>query len=178
MSDAPIRLRCRMNPELSIRAMRAGIKEKPLRARRPWMRFAVLIICVVLGMFGGNALARLGWMPPGEVALGFGLGFLAALVLWQVTWSRQSRRVARRFERAQQIAGETEMELGPEGFTMRSQLGESRMRWAAVQAVFALAGGSALRIGATTIAMPDEALPEGMTPEDLRARIENWRAAA
>lgn len=74
-------------------------------------------------------------------------------------------------------AGATTASFGPDGITLRDDVSSRDMTWAAVDAVKAKKGVTVIRSGISMIAIPDKALPEGLTPKAFRARIAEWRAA-
>lgn len=72
-------------------------------------------------------------------------------------------------------AGETEALFGPGGVTLTDEVSHRRMSWAAVDSIKAQKGVTVLRSGISMIAIPDAALPAGMTPDAFRSQLSDWR---
>lgn len=72
-------------------------------------------------------------------------------------------------------AGETEAVFGPDGVTLSDAVSRRELGWAAVDAVKGVRGATVLRSGISMIAVPDAALPQGLTPQAFRARLAEWR---
>lgn len=70
------------------------------------------------------------------------------------------------------------IEVGPEGFRARTRLREAALSWLAVDEVFDLPRGLAVRAGLFILPIPDALLPPGLDREALKARVAAWREDA
>ena len=74
-------------------------------------------------------------------------------------------------------AGKTKAIFGPEGITLTDDVSHRQMRWAAVDAIKRQKGVTVIRSGISMIAVPDSALPEGMTTKAFSAQLADWKRA-
>lgn len=74
-------------------------------------------------------------------------------------------------------AGETVGVFGPDGVVLKDDVSESRHDWASIDGVAAARRSTVLRTGIAMIAVPDAALPDGMTPKAFRAQLAEWQRA-
>jgi hypothetical protein len=74
-------------------------------------------------------------------------------------------------------AGETTAVFDAAGAVFTDAVSRAELRWAAVDAVVGVRGATVLRSGVSIIAIPDRALPAGLTPPAFRARLEAWGTA-
>lgn len=72
-------------------------------------------------------------------------------------------------------AGETEVTFRPEGLILTNRIERREMDWAAIDAVRGARGVTVLRSGISMIAIPESALPDGMSGKTFRSRIAAWR---
>lgn len=75
-------------------------------------------------------------------------------------------------------AGETEAVFDPTGLTLTDDVSCREHRWAAIDAIKGQRGVTVLRSGIAMMAIPDTALPQGLTPAEFRSRLQSWRGAA
>jgi hypothetical protein len=104
------------------------------------------------------------------VLAGFGL---VILVLQRTRMARFYGVLAEHWARTGDMAAtfdENGMELTQRG-------AEMRFGWTAVDAMVPVRGATVFRIGMTMITVPDRTLPDGLTGEAFRARIDGWRCA-
>lgn len=127
----------------------------------------LLAVTVGLGAYG---------IGPAFVGAGLvGAAFLIAVfgVLQRTRMRTFAEVIARHWERA----GDTVAEFDPGGLRLRDDLSERRFDWAAIDAVAKGRGVTVLRTGVSMVAIPDTALPDGLSPKDFRDRLRQWRAA-
>ena len=74
-------------------------------------------------------------------------------------------------------AGETEASFDANGLILTDDVSRRDLAWAAVDAVKGQRGVTVIRTGISMIAIPDATLPEGMTGQIFRARLNAWRQA-
>ncbi|MBT8389655.1 MAG: hypothetical protein KJP13_08410, partial [Altererythrobacter sp.] len=72
--------------------------------------------------------------------------------------------------------GEISLRIDAQGVDMRDDVSMQRYAWAAIDAVQKAKGATVLRTGMSMIAIPDAAIPEGMSASDFRARLNGWRS--
>jgi hypothetical protein len=121
------------------------------------------------------ALGAAGIEPVFVVA---GLVGAAVLVVWFVVLQRvRMRRFAEIIGSHWDRAGETRATFGPSGAVFATTVTRTDLAWAGVDAIAAVRGATVLRSGVGMLAIPDAALPPGLTPVAFRARLEAWRSA-
>ena len=74
-------------------------------------------------------------------------------------------------------AGEISVRFDARGMDMRDDVSERRFQWGAIDAVQKTKGATVLRSGMSMIAIPDTAIPEGLTAKEFGARLNDWRSA-
>jgi len=74
-------------------------------------------------------------------------------------------------------AGQTEAVFNASGVRLTDAVSSRELSWAAVDAVKGQNGVTILRSGISMIAVPDQDLPDDMTAEEFRARLDAWRTA-
>lgn len=74
-------------------------------------------------------------------------------------------------------AGETEAVFGPDGMVLTDAVSRREFDWAAIDAVKGQRGVTVIRSGISMIAVPDGALPDGMSGKAFREQLAAWRAA-
>ncbi|MFY0636248.1 MAG: YcxB family protein [Vannielia sp.] len=173
-----IECRYRVSPEMLMAAIGAGRTPRGGRRRPGWFFPLCVAGGVVIGLLAVAVQEALGVQISGAVVLAFCLGFLAGLGLWQISWMRRARQIAAAHEEVAEAAGDVVSRFGPEGIESRSQVGQSFHHWGAVTGISEIAGGTALRLGAIAMPVPDSALPEGMGGAVFRAALEGWKGAA
>lgn len=139
------------------------------RAHVPVVLGAALFVAVLLG-----AARVLG--PGAEIAVlaGAGLGFGAAFLVVLFA-NRRMRKAVLGFEDRR---GDVAARFAPAGLEFRSAFDSQEIAWPAIDAVLPIEGGTALLSGGLVHAVPDAALPEGLTPEAFRDRLNAWLGAA
>ncbi len=73
--------------------------------------------------------------------------------------------------------GEISVRFDASGMEMTDALSERRLKWGAIDAVQKAKGVTVLRSAMAMIAIPDGALPEGMSAKAFRAQLNAWRIA-
>lgn len=64
------------------------------------------------------------------------------------------------------------------GISEQSGLGRIDVVWDAVDEIAAIRGATILRLGAMCFVVPDNALPEDLSPDALRIDLAAWQSAA
>lgn len=107
------------------------------------------------------------------------LGLVAGFAIYTMFLNRAYRRVARLMAGNPVYAGPVTAVLDTGGIEIRGQSSLSRLGWEAVDEVLELDSGAlALVVPTEMLPLPAAGLPDGITLEDLKARIEAWRDAA
>lgn len=73
--------------------------------------------------------------------------------------------------------GAISLTLSEEGTRFIEAHGFSQQTWGAYEAIIAVKGATVLRAGAMQYPIPNDALPEGLTPEAFRAQLQEWKDA-
>ena len=172
-------------PDRTVRVMIAYDRALWRRAMTGWWQSVVppapfvqraifwAVIWAGLGMLAG-AVTIWGLTPYYVVAGLIG----AALLIGVFTYLQRTRMsqfwnvIGTHWDRA----GMTEAVFGPTGVTLTDAVSHRELSWAAIDAVAAVRGGTVLRSGISMIAVPDAALPDGMTARDFRSRLATWRS--
>lgn len=74
-------------------------------------------------------------------------------------------------------AGETEAVFGPDGMSLTDDVSHRTLAWTAIDAISGQRGVTVIRSGISLVAVPDTALPVGMTGKDFREQLAEWRAS-
>jgi len=67
--------------------------------------------------------------------------------------------------------------LSEEGARFTEAYGFSQQTWGAYEAIIAVKDATVLRSGAMQYPIPNDALPEGLTPDAFRAQLREWKDA-
>ena len=142
----------------------------------PFVR-RVIFWAVVWGLVGLLAmiLAVLGLSPAFVLAGLIGAGFLVGVFayLQRTRMDRFWDVVGTHWDKA----GAARADFGPGGIHISDSVSRRELAWPAVDAIGAQRGVTIIRTGIAMIAVPDDALPEGMTGKAFRAKLEGWRNA-
>lgn len=175
MSEA-IHLTYTTSPDLMKRASTSWARPplRPMQQLLRWLGFvaagAILgVLLVATGLF-----AR---MPDGFWTGGL-VGFYAGLALWLFVHTRNARKLLGFSDALNARAGETQMTLSHKGVATSTQIAKGEMTWPCIDQVIELPDATVLRAGAFVYPIPDGALPEGITPQELRRRVHVWKGTA
>ncbi|MBB3993211.1 hypothetical protein GGR95_000839 [Sulfitobacter undariae] len=162
-------------PEMLHRAMLSWAQ--PVRSRRAKM------LRVVLGAVGFVVLvaAIVVLLQYDIVSRGFLLGgligFYAGLILWYVIHRTSTLKLVGFSDAAMKRQGMIETVFCADHVTMTTQISKGRMDWRFFDDVSALTDATVLRAGAMVYAVPDAALPHGVSPAAFRDDLIRWREA-
>ena len=142
----------------------------------PFVQRAIFwaIIWVLIGLLAG-AVTLFG-LTPYYVAAGLvGAGALIAVFtyLQRTRMSRFWNVIGTHWDKA----GVTEGRFSADGVELTNAVARQYLSWAAVDAVKGRRGLTVLRSGISMIAVPDSALPHGMTGQGFRDQLREWRSA-
>ncbi|QDC08116.1 hypothetical protein FHY55_02160 [Oceanicola sp. D3] len=168
-----ISLRYRADAALILRAMAGSPKD---RATQRWwsaVGFGVGALVAGLALFSASVWS----LDAGGMLLVF-LGFALCILLWWLVGAQRQRGLAAQLTSYATREGEVTGTAGPGGLDLRSGLIESHINWAGVDEIYPVSGGTAMRLGAAVLAVPDAALPEGMSAEVFRTQLDSWRGGA
>ena len=164
-----------LEPALYWKATKAAIKAKGKdRSRQRVWKVAVWFALVFFLMW----VLRLDVVQEVERVLLAG-AFIAGAVVTAVVqfgnvWLLRAR-LKSTLEQTQTLQGPFSVEFGPDGCRFCSPLSNSNLKWQAVEEIIDLRTGTGLRSGLLVYPLPNDALPDGMSPEDFRERLETWR---
>ena len=135
---------------------------------------AVFWAVVWLGLLVlAGAIGQFGLSPVLVIAGILGAGVMvAAFAYLQRTRMRQFYRIVGAHW---DNTGEIAVRFDAQGVEMRDDVSERRYAWAAIDAVQKAKGATVLRTGMSMIAIPDAAMPQGLSTSDFRARLNGWR---
>ena len=177
---APIVLRQKWSPEILQEIMALVQAQAQARSKpKAWKFIGLIFLGSMLVTIGLDTLAkRLGASIATE-AIAFGVGMLVSLLFWKALAVRATRRWTETESTTESRLGETEVTVSERGIAAVHPLSESFSAWKGV--VDVLDGPLALHVmttPTTSLPLQDSALPDGMTRQDLRARIDHWRRTA
>ncbi|WP_299412708.1 hypothetical protein [uncultured Sulfitobacter sp.] len=106
------------------------------------------------------------------------LGFCAGFLVVDRIYKGQMRTIVKTAQDAAARQGPVHMVLRPEQVTVSSRLSETTMDWRSVDRIVRLPDATVLQLGGGVTAVPDSALPEGVTPEQFHNDVTKWLEAA
>ncbi|MGR3792405.1 hypothetical protein [Vannielia sp. SX4] len=173
MSALPetLEFHCRLSREEMSRAIALG-------GREGWPLWVFMLIgCGLVIGICAMLIHIDDWGLPPEAGLFFGVGavFWAGLSWLPFVWGR--RRDLEMALRLQDGDGGYTLRIGPEGILQAGQRVRWQGSWALVEEARDIGNATGIFMAGGLIMVPDKALPEGVSPEDFRARLERWRAA-
>lgn len=168
----------RVEPALYWKATKAAVRVRGKDKSRQWIwKVAAWFALVFLLML----LVRLDAVRDVESIVLVGAFIVGSVVIAAIqygnTWLLRTRLTSS-LEQTQSLHGALSVEFGPEGCRLDSAISHSSLKWQAVDEIIDLGAGTGLSSGLLVYPIPNEALPDGMSPEDFRQKLESWRAAA
>lgn len=73
--------------------------------------------------------------------------------------------------------GNIRLTIGPGGLSEQSGIGRMDIVWDVVEDIESLPGATVIRFGGMCFAVPDTALPDGLSPDQFRDQLISWRDA-
>ena len=73
--------------------------------------------------------------------------------------------------------GDMTAEFDETGARFTQEHAQMTFAWSAVDDVVRTRGGTVFRIGMSMITVPDDVLPDGLSPKDFRTQLNAWRTA-
>ena len=151
---------------------------KPERSRREKsVRIAFGVVCYVALIAGALVLLRYD-LVTNQMLAGVGLGMFAGVGFLVAMHQRSMKKIKKFTHDAMSRHGVTDAVFRAEGVEMTSQISTSQMDWLCFDEIMPLTDATVLRTGAALYAVPDVALPSGVTPEQFRSDLQNWQEAA
>ena len=169
------KLTYQLTPDMLQRAMMSWAN--PLRSRAQKLRrgvFGFIIFCVLVTLL--VVLLRYEIVTNGNL-VGLLVGFYGAIGLWFVTHRYSSRKLFGFSNDALARHGPVEAVFNADHVTMTSKISTGQMGWLCFDDITALADATVLRAGGMVYAVPDAALPDGVTPAAFRADLTRWKEA-
>lgn len=173
MSDDDIELEYELSPELQLKAAYGWSAHEGERGL-PKFTFAQVIIWLL--MFGSILAGLQNWVPK-NVAFGFLLGLAVSALVNMVTCLVGNQKIKALYGLRAQDTMRVLLKLSPQGFSTDDPLVTSRYSWPAVDAIVKLKDASGIRMGASTIAVPNTALPADLSPVAFRNKLREWMKA-
>lgn len=124
----------------------------------------LLMVTLVLGALG---------VEPVLVAAAV-VGMAVLVAIFVILQRVRMRQFARAIGAHWALAGETVAVFDASGVVFTDAVSRTDLRWAAVDAVTEVRGATVLRSGVSMLAIPDRALPQGLSPSAFRARLLAW----
>ncbi len=168
----------RVEPALYWKATKAAVRVRGKDKSRQWIWKVAAWFALVFLL---TLLMRLDVVREAERAVVVG-AFIAGCVVTAAiqlgnAWLLRAR-LKSSLEQTQSLHGSLSVEFGPEGCVFNSAVSHSTLKWRAVDEILDLRTGTGLRSGLLVYPLPNEALPDGMSPPDFRQNLEEWRAAS
>lgn len=160
-------------PALFQKAMTLPIKQVPL-----WKTLlmnigagvgAVAVMVVII-------LAMRLWFPerdPTSFIVGLAFGYVSLLLIWHL----QHRKHVRFHTRHDAQTGQNDITLDANGIVTAKPSIRTEMTWDFVQGFRTIAGATLIDLGAVRLIVPDDALPDGETPENFLGQLQSWKDA-
>jgi len=106
----------------------------------------------------------------------FTLGYAACLFSWKRSYSKQADYASMQMSLTndQRISAD----IDPSGMHFESTLGKCFVTWAAITEIWHMDGATILRSGAQSIALPDNALPDGVSVDGFVEQLSNWKSVS
>ncbi len=169
-------LKYQPSAEMLNRAMMVWAKPQHSR-REKSARIAIGVIFYVALMAGVFVLLRYD-LVTNQMLAGVVLGMFVSVGFLVAMHQRSMKKIKRFPHDAMARHGVTDAVFRAEQVEMTSQIGTARMDWLCFDEIIPLAEPTALRTGAVVYAIPDVALPNGVTPEQFRADFQKWQEVA
>ena len=169
----PVELRYRMTPDTLFQAAFGWMVRRPEGGAAflpPWLLFVSLLLLAAI------LADHQAWLPPG-VSSGFILGIGLMLLSSSLAGVLGNRRIKGLYEKSYVGNIDVVARLDSDGVIFRDAKTEACYDWTAIDDVIALRSATGLRLGASTLSIPDSGVPPEMTPLELRQRIRDWIAA-
>ncbi|MEM1160644.1 MAG: hypothetical protein AAGJ28_06900 [Pseudomonadota bacterium] len=132
----------------------------------PWMALGAVITALT-----GILLQEYGLAAPDDAMLaGAAVGVLSVLAFIRLLIVLGARIAVSADDETN-----VEVTLRQAGVEVKTRNMSSAFAWAAINRVVTFKGGFGLRVGTLVYAIPETALPDGQSREDVIARIETWR---
>jgi hypothetical protein len=156
-------------------AMMSWAKPQRTRAqklRRFGLGFVAYIILVaaIVALLQAQVLSD-------EMLLGAAAGTVMTFLLWAAVHWYSTRGLMALAHGALARHGPVEVVLCADYIDISSQLSKGRMDWLCVDGVDRIADATVLRVGGVVYAMPDTALPAGVTPDTFYTDLTAWKEA-
>lgn len=164
-----------IEPSLYWRSTKAITKERSKERSRVWIWKIIAWFALVFVMVGVLRLDALQGVETEPLFGAFAVGVLFVWAATQVNIWVMRRRMKSISAQTQKLQGPVSVELGPDGFRAESAFGDSFHKWQGIEEILDLQTGTGLRSGLMIYPLPNEALPEGLTPENFRQKLEAWR---
>ncbi len=163
----PMELSYKMTPETQFNAAFGWMVRRPeggVGYFQPW-HFVILAVGVA-----SVVLAQLGFGGQSVLA-GAVLGFAIMLLIDLWAGLSSNARIRRLYANSYVGHADVTVTLDADGVRFRDDRTDAHYDWRAVDDVIALKSASGLRMGASTLPIPNDALPTGTTPKEFRQAL-------
>ncbi len=166
----PIELHYRMTPEVQFHAAFGWMVRRPERGVSSFQPVHMALFLVVFFA----VLADLqGWVTKG-VSAGIVMGIGIMMVLNCLFGLLANARIKRLYSNSYVGIADIVAQFDAEGVRFQDPMTRAFYDWRSVEEVIAVKNASGLRLGASTLAIPDNALPDNMTPKEFRGILRGW----
>lgn len=154
----------------------AGLFRRQIPFRPKLMIFFGLILLVVLALLAYRFIFADRFGNSQIFALGIGgIAFSAYLI---ATFWLDSVYALRLQNEARSRAQPISFRFTPKRFVLDMTNARTEYEWSAIDEIAALRGGTAIRVGVFAYPVADNDLPEGLAPQEFRARLNGWKSAS
>ncbi len=165
-----------ITPDLLHRAMMSW--DAPPRSKAQKRRNYILLTLFYVVLFSG-VLALLHYdILRGGILFAAVAGFAGGLVLWAVIHRISNRTLLALSSDAIARQGMLRAEFDAEQVVFTTDISGGRMGWRCFDGVTALKDATVLKAGGMVYAIPDAALPTGLTPANFRVDLTRWMEEA
>lgn len=163
-------------PEMLKRAMLSWAR--PMRSRTQKLRLAALGAVVFVALVAVLVVLLRYGIVNNSGLIGGLFGFYAGIGVWLLVHRYSTGKLVGFSNEALARQGPVDAVFNAQAVTMTSRISMGRMEWQCFDDVIAMPDATVLRAGAVVYAVPDHALPAGITPANFRSDLTRWLEAA
>ncbi len=165
-----------LSPEMLTRAMMSW--SKPLRTRaQKWRRFG-MGFTLYIGLVALVVVLLQFEILNDDILLGLAIGCLGGLAIWAVVYRYSTGKLTAMVHAAQARHGSVDTVFCPDWVEISSAISKTRMQWRCFDHIGRIEDATVLRAGGIVYAVPDAALPDGVSAQTFQTDLISWMEAA
>jgi hypothetical protein len=165
-----------LSPDMLTRAMMSW--SKPLRTRvQKWRRFGmgfalyIVLVSLLVVLLQTEILND-------DILLGLVIGCLGGLAVWAAVYRYSTGKLTNMVHVAQARYGPVDTVFCAQYVEISSAISTARMQWQCFDHIGRIEDATVLRAGGIVYAVPDAALPDGVSAEKFLTDLNSWMEAA